>query len=94
MQPPTIRIAWTAQIDKNFNKCLDHARAKTDFRGRPRQCDALSTAMASARSRRRGVISARSATCPGSGKPLVGNSFENEDAMSRKAAGAPRTPSK
>ena len=27
-------------------------------------------------------------------KPLVGNSFENEDAMSRKAAGAPRTPLK
>jgi cytochrome c-type protein NapB len=86
------------QIDKNFNKCLDcHARAKTEFSG---AVPVSATHYIDRNGKVLDHVSTRRYFCPqchvaqDAIKPLVGNSFENEDAMSRKAAGGPRTPLK
>ena len=91
MQPPTIPHQIDGyQVDKNFNKCLDcHAR-DADRRSR-RRCRSAprTTWTATARcspTSRRGATSARSATSRRTTcKPLVGNRFEDVDALAERA---------
>ena len=95
MQPPTIPHRVDGyQIDKNFNKCLDcHARAKTAFSqaipvSPTHYIDREGKVLEQISTRRYFCMQCHVAQDPV--KPLVGNSFENADALSHKASGAPQ----
>jgi cytochrome c-type protein NapB len=93
-QPPTIPHRVDGyQIDKNFNKCLDcHARAKTEFSHAVPVSD---THYIDRNGKVLDHVSTRRYFCPQCHvaqdpvRPLVGNSFENAEALARESAAAP-----
>jgi cytochrome c-type protein NapB len=92
-QPPVIPHRVDGyQIDKNFNKCLDcHARARTDF---SRAVPVSETHYLDRDGKRLDHISTRRYFCmqchvpQDPVRPLVGNSFEGFDALTKKDAQA------
>ena len=94
MQPPTIPHRVDGyQIDKNFNKCLDcHARAKTEVSqavpvSATHYIDRSGTVLPQISTRRYFCMQCHVAQ--DAVQPIIGNSFENEDQLDRKATGAP-----
>ena len=95
MQPPTIPHRVDGyQIDKNFNKCLDcHARAKTEV---SQAVPVSATHYIDRSGKVLPQISTRRYFCmqchvaQDSVLPLVGNSFENVDQLTKKAPPAPQ----
>ena len=93
MQPPTIPHRVDGyQVDKNFNKCLDcHARAKTAF---SQAVPVSETHYIDRSGKVLDHVSTRRYFCPQCHvaqdpvRPLVGNSFENVDALARQAGDA------
>ena len=91
MQPPTIPHRVDGyQIDKNFNKCLDcHARGKTEL---SQAIPVSATHYIDRAGKVLPQISTRRYFCmqchvpQESTRPLVGNSFENLDALNKRAA--------
>ena len=82
------------QVDKNFNKCLDcHARAKTEF---SQAIPVSSTHYIDRSGKLLDHVSTRRYFCQQCHvaqdpvQPLVGNSFQNADAMAGKAVGTPQ----
>jgi cytochrome c-type protein NapB len=95
MQPPTIPHRVDGyQIDKNFNKCLDcHARAKTEVSqavpvSATHYIDRSGNVLPQISTRRYFCLQCHVAQDPV--PPLVGNSFENVDQLSKKATQAPQ----
>src|SRR5437762_1742546 len=99
MQPPTIphRIDGY-QIDKNFNKCLDcHARAKTEVSqavpvSATHYIDRSGNVLSQISTRRYFCMQCHVAQ--DAVLPLVGNSFENADQLSKKATQVPQATKK
>jgi cytochrome c-type protein NapB len=95
MQPPTIPHRVDGyQIDKNFNKCLDcHARAKTEV---SQAVPVSATHYIDRSGKVLPQISTRRYFCmqchvaQDAVLPLVGNSFENVDQLSKKATPTPQ----
>ena len=95
LQPPTIPHRVDGyQVDKNFNKCLDcHARGKTEF---SQAIPVSSTHYVDRNGKVLDHVSTRRYFCPQCHvaqdpvRPLVGNSFQNSDALARKAAETPQ----
>ena len=94
-QPPTIPHRVDGyQVDKNFNKCLDcHARDKTSMsRAVPvsstHYVDRAGKVLAGGISTRR-YFCMQCHVAQDAVQPIIGNSFENEDQLDRKATGAP-----
>ena len=93
LQPPTIPHRVDGyQVDKNFNKCLDcHARAKTAF---SQAVPVSETHYIDRSGKVLDHVSTRRYFCPQCHvaqdpvRPLVGNSFENVDALARQAGDA------
>ena len=93
MQPPTIPHRVDGyQIDKNFNKCLDcHARGKTEV---SQAIPVSNTHYIDRSGKVLDHVSTRRYFCPQCHvaqdpvRPLVGNSFENVDALARQAGDA------
>ena len=99
MQPPTIPHRVDGyQIDKNFNKCLDcHARAKTEV---SQAVPVSATHYIDRSGKVLPQISTRRYFCmqchvaQDAVLPLVGNSFENVDQLSKKATPSRRRPTR
>jgi cytochrome c-type protein NapB len=99
MQPPTIPHRVDGyQIDKNFNKCLDcHARAKTEV---SQAVPVSATHYIDRSGKVLPQISTRRYFCmqchvaQDAVLPLVGNSFENVDQLSKKATPTPQASKK
>lgn len=96
LQPPTIPHRVDGyQVDKNFNKCLDcHARAKTEFSqaipvSATHYIDRGGKLLDHVSTRRYFCQQCHVAQDPV--KPLVGNSFQNADALAGRAVGAPQS---
>src|SRR5690348_8802181 len=90
-QPPTIPHRVDGyQVDKNFNKCLDcHARAKTAFSqavpvSSTHYVDRSGNVLNNVSTRRYFCLQCHIPQDPV--RPLVGNSFQNSDAPTPKAA--------
>ena len=93
LQPPTIPHRVDGyQIDKNFNKCLDcHARAKTEFSqaipvSSTHYIDRSGKVLDHVSTRRYFCMQCHVAQDPV--KPLVGNSFQNIDALTSTVTGS------
>ena len=99
LQPPIIPHRVDGyQVDKNFNKCLDcHARAKTEF---SQAIPVSSTHYIDRSGKLLDHVSTRRYFCQQCHvaqdpvQPLVGNSFQNADAMAGKAVGTPQAASR
>jgi len=81
------------QVDKNVNSCLDcHARTRTEF---SQAIPVSPTHYLNRDGKVLGEVSTRRYFCmqchvpQESTRPLVGNSFENVEALNKKAAAAP-----
>jgi len=90
-QPPVIPHRVDGyQVDKNFNKCLDcHARGRTEFsRARPvsdtHYVDRNGKVLDHISTRRYFCLQCHVPQDPA--RPLVGNSFQNIEALTKKAA--------
>ena len=99
LQPPIIPHRVDGyQVDKNFNKCLDcHARAKTAFSlavpvSSTHYIDRSGKVLDHVSTRRYFCMQCHVAQDPV--QPLVGNSFQNADALAGKASGISQTKQK